>query len=271
MKSHRTQTAAFSLVELSIVLVILGLLTGGILAGQSLIRAAELRAVSTESSRYITAISSFRDKYFGIPGDFNKAVAFGWGSTSGDNDGIIENTAAATGTDAAGGVNEISAFWNHLQNAGLIEGSYTVAAGVSLTPVSGHIPRSKVSSGVWNVIGLNTVGVAGTSTPVIGATTQAASTFYAGTYGNALLLGGLGTSILPTGVLKSEEAWNIDTKMDDGRPDQGVVLTLESQGSGTAGAGCGNQATLTTALAASSYDLTNQSSSACSLVIKTGY
>ncbi len=51
----------FSLVELSIVLVILGLPTGGILAGQSLIRAAELRSVSTEYNRFVTATQSFRD------------------------------------------------------------------------------------------------------------------------------------------------------------------------------------------------------------------
>ena len=42
----------FSLVELSIVLVILGLLTGGILAGQNLIRAAELRAVTTQINNF---------------------------------------------------------------------------------------------------------------------------------------------------------------------------------------------------------------------------
>ena len=68
--------SAFSLVELSIVLVILGLLTGGILAGQSLIRAAQLRAVSTEYSRYVASINSFRDKYFGWPGDLRNATAF---------------------------------------------------------------------------------------------------------------------------------------------------------------------------------------------------
>lgn len=66
----------FSLVELSIVLVILGLLTGGILAGQSLIRAAELRSVSTEQSRWVTAANSFRDKYFALPGDFRDATKF---------------------------------------------------------------------------------------------------------------------------------------------------------------------------------------------------
>ncbi len=68
----------FSLVELSIVLVILGLLTGGILAGKSLMRASELRAVSTEYQRYLTAAQSFRGKYFELPGDFSKAQSF-WG------------------------------------------------------------------------------------------------------------------------------------------------------------------------------------------------
>jgi prepilin-type N-terminal cleavage/methylation domain-containing protein len=59
--------AAFSLVELSIVLVILGLLTGGILTGQNLIRAAELRAVVTEFNRYQTAVRTFEDKYSPFP------------------------------------------------------------------------------------------------------------------------------------------------------------------------------------------------------------
>ena len=64
-----TDQRGFTLVELSIVLVILGLLVGGVLSGQSLIRAAELRAVSTEHSKFVTAMNSFRDKYFAAPGD----------------------------------------------------------------------------------------------------------------------------------------------------------------------------------------------------------
>ena len=74
---------AFSLVELSIVLVILGLLTGGILAGQSLIRAAELRSVTNEFQRYIVATQSFRDKYFAAPGDITDAHRF-WTSAGGN-------------------------------------------------------------------------------------------------------------------------------------------------------------------------------------------
>ncbi|MFZ4541879.1 MAG: type II secretion system protein [Rickettsiales bacterium] len=63
VKQPITTHHAFSLVELSIVLVILGLLVGGILSGQALIRASELRSVSTEQQRYFTAIQTFRDKY----------------------------------------------------------------------------------------------------------------------------------------------------------------------------------------------------------------
>ena len=76
----------FSLVELSIVLVILGLLTGGILAGQSLIRASQLRAVTTEHDRYVAAVQTFRDKYFALPGDMTNATKF-WGAADG-GDGI---------------------------------------------------------------------------------------------------------------------------------------------------------------------------------------
>ncbi|MBN9993879.1 prepilin-type N-terminal cleavage/methylation domain-containing protein, partial [Listeria monocytogenes] len=72
----------FSLIELSIVLVILGLLTGGILAGQSLIRAAELRSVGEEYQKNRTAVATFRDKYFAIPGDMTNATSF-WGLAGG--------------------------------------------------------------------------------------------------------------------------------------------------------------------------------------------
>ena len=70
------QKQGFSLVELSIVLVILGLLTGGILTGQSLIRAAELRSVTTEFQKYQTAMMTFRDRYMALPGDMRNATAF---------------------------------------------------------------------------------------------------------------------------------------------------------------------------------------------------
>jgi prepilin-type N-terminal cleavage/methylation domain-containing protein len=132
---------AFSLVELSIVLVILGLLTGGVLAGQSLIRAAELRSVNNEATKYISAVHTFRDKYFALPGDMANATRF-WGaahatpatcrntvSTSAATcDGNGDGRVLQTGTSM-----EQMRFWQHLANAGLLEGSYD---GVSNFPVS---------------------------------------------------------------------------------------------------------------------------------------
>lgn len=260
-----SQRSGFSLVELSIVLVILGLLTGGILGGQSLIRASELRAVTTEYQRYLTAMGSFRDKYFAIPGDFAKASDFGWGSYNGDGDGVIENS-AATGT------NEIATYWAHLASAGLLEGSYTppTNGGIALTPGTNN-PRSKISGAGWNIAGLGSMSIAGVSTPGTGATAPATSTFFSGNYGNALLFGGGTSALLPTGVLKPEEAWNLDVKMDDSKPDQGLILTLESQGAASGTTRCTDQASADTALAASNFVLANSSATACSLVFKTNF
>ena len=257
--TQSSRRSGFSLVELSIVLVILGLLVGGILAGQSLIRAAELRAVATEYNRYSTAISAFRDKYFAIPGDFTNASGLGWGSYNGDGNGQINLSTTA-------GSNENSTFWVDLASAGLVEGSYTNIAATSasvcgvMTPGTNN-PRSKMNAGGWNILYLGSIDV----TSVI---------YYTGSYGNALLFGAgttCGTATATTGLLKSEEAWNIDKKMDDGQPDTGAWRTFESQGSATAGSGCGNQDAANTAISASSYDLTNTSASACSLIIKSGY
>jgi prepilin-type N-terminal cleavage/methylation domain-containing protein len=76
MLQRTSAKSAFSLVELSIVLVILGLLVGGVLAGQSLIRAAQLRAVTAQVGQYAAASKTFRDKYFALPGDLPNATSF---------------------------------------------------------------------------------------------------------------------------------------------------------------------------------------------------
>ena len=77
-RAFQPNKKAFSLVELSIVLVILGLLVGGILSGQSLIRAAQLRSVTADYTRFVTAVNTFRDKYFALPGDMTNAQSV-WG------------------------------------------------------------------------------------------------------------------------------------------------------------------------------------------------
>ena len=217
----------FSLVELSIVLVILGLLTGGILAGQNLIRAAEIRAVTSEHSRYITAIQTFRDKYFALPGDFKKAEDF-WGTmSSGTCPGATGGTGTQTcngngdgrisrqGASAASQTNEEFTAWQHLANAGLIEGSYTGIAGSSswVHQLEGeNVPRSKLGQGIW-YIGSNTY--------------SGHARFTNGTFPNFLSFGGAAlANIADIAILSPEETWNIDTKMDDGLPQQGKVWAV---------------------------------------------
>lgn len=214
--------SAFSLVELSIVLVILGLLTGGILAGQSLIRAAELRSVSTDYNRYITATQTFRDKYFALPGDMPNATKF-WGATN----PVLATckTTPSTGTSTCDGEGngiiswydgsqpmfyETFGFWKHLANAGLIEGSYS-NVGV-YPPVAGtNVPRSRINNAFFFVSSLSP-GYSDTNY----FTFEPPTNFMVFT-----------TTNYAVGALKAEEAWNLDTKMDDGKPGLGAVKTTK--------------------------------------------
>lgn len=213
----------FSLVELSIVLVILGLLTGGILAGQNLIRAAELRAVSTEKDRIISAVHTFRDKYFALPGDMRNATAFWTEAAS----GAACKTSTAAGTcdgDGNGGIqnaptnsNEIFRAWQHLALAGLIEGSYSGVSGAGNALVDVEIGinamRSKLSQAGWMFWD--------------GGNYAGDTEWFAGQYGNTMSVGVEdGTTWSDGPTFTPEEAWNIDTKTDDGQPGTGSVWAL---------------------------------------------
>jgi len=227
--SHQAAIArqhAFSLVELSIVLVILGLLTGGILAGQSLIRAAELRSITADYNRYVSAIRTFRDKYMALPGDMTNAQSF-WGvahatpatcvttssttsaTCNGDGDGTI---------DESTGSNEPFRYWQHLANAGLIEGTYTgvTGSGTNYSATYGtNTPAGKISSSGWMAYYYGTVAV--TSTQV-----------FEGNYDNVLVYGGTNTSSFGGNVANPSEMWGIDTKIDDGKPGIGGLRTYEA-------------------------------------------
>jgi len=227
---------AFSLVELSIVLVILGLLTGGILGGQALIRAAELRSVTTEYQRWVTATQTFRDKYFALPGDMTNATRF-WGALDGNN-GIASDCRGESNTlltcngdgngliqgyvTSASFTHENFLFWQHLANAGLIEGKYsgnfgqfpgnTICTGTDHVPGC-NVPLSKISRGFWF--------------STYGGTSSGSTDLFDGNYDN---LFALSNNITWTGgqfqgnLLRAEEAWNIDTKLDDGKPGLGSMV-----------------------------------------------
>ena len=223
----------FTLVELSIVLVILGLLVGGVLTGQSLIRAAELRTVNTQFQTFQTAVMTFRDKYFAIPGDMPNASAY-WGAADGSTGSTASCASVSTGTtatcngngdgqvdnDAFTTPNEVFRFWQHLANAGLIEGSYS---GVGVGGASGHssanVPKARIANGLW-------------WTRYAGNYTGTAA--FQGDYGNSMSIGGYLANNLPfVPVLKPDDLYNIDMKMDDGKPGTGKLVARANGGLST--------------------------------------
>lgn len=222
---YDSKQMGFSLIELSVVLVILGLLAGGVLSGQSLIRAAELRSVAQDAQKYTAAAYTFREKYFAIPGDMSNATQF-WGfagttaapnclSTSGITAISSPGTCDGNGdgsTDlstAAGQTSEIFQAWKQLALSGLIEGTYSGLSGPAgrFDAVSGmNTPKAKLNNALWYIsTNKNYPGDANT---------------YKYDLGNYFVIHSSGNGP----ILKPEEAWNIDTKLDDGKPAGGKIV-----------------------------------------------
>jgi prepilin-type N-terminal cleavage/methylation domain-containing protein len=119
--SKRKQ-AGFTLIEIAIVLVIIGLLLGGILQGQSLINSARVRNLISQIDGVKAAFYGFQDRYGALPGDFTLATTQISGTTqNGNGNGQIE---ALNGS----GINESVLVWEHLSHAGFITGTYTYNA-----------------------------------------------------------------------------------------------------------------------------------------------
>jgi prepilin-type N-terminal cleavage/methylation domain-containing protein len=113
----RKQQSGFTLIEIAIVLVIIGLLLGGVLKGQELITAARVRNIISNQDGIKAAYFGFLDRYRALPGDYSTATA------------NIPNCAAATCPNGDGdgqieAAQESIASWSHLSKAGFITGSY---------------------------------------------------------------------------------------------------------------------------------------------------
>jgi prepilin-type N-terminal cleavage/methylation domain-containing protein len=121
----RTKQSGFTLIEIAIVLVIIGLLLGGVLKGQELITSARVRNLISQQDGVKAAYFGFLDRFRALPGDYTGATtniagvaATGaCGQGNGNGNGRIE---------VAG--NEHVLAWEHLSKAGFINGSYTCAA-----------------------------------------------------------------------------------------------------------------------------------------------
>jgi prepilin-type N-terminal cleavage/methylation domain-containing protein len=122
----KTCSRGFTLIEIAIVLVIIGLLLGGVLKGQELITSARVRNLVSIQDGVKGAFYGFQDRYRALPGDYASADAnINCGATpcaNGDSNGRIDAPNAA-------GTHEELLVWNHLGAAGFLSGSYMFTAG----------------------------------------------------------------------------------------------------------------------------------------------
>lgn len=128
MKSIKSQQSGFTLVEIAIVLVIIGLLLGGILKGQELINSAKAKSYAQDFRTIQTALYGFQDRYKALPGDFSGtrltnsiAGATATTVTATENNGQINGTWDSTST-----ADESCVFWQHLRLAGFLAGPTVV-------------------------------------------------------------------------------------------------------------------------------------------------
>jgi prepilin-type N-terminal cleavage/methylation domain-containing protein len=123
MKAKQT---GFTLVEIAIVLVIIGLLLGGILKGQEMITQAKIKNVVNDFNGIAAAVNSYQDRYRALPGDDLQASSR-WGAAvpKGDGDGQFATGGCKYNNITAGtpvAADECNLFWWHLRLAGFVGG-----------------------------------------------------------------------------------------------------------------------------------------------------
>jgi len=189
----RSDQAGFTLVEIAIVLVIIGLLLGGILKGQEMITQARIKNVINDFNGITAAVNSYQDRYRALPGD--DLGAGRWtGTAAGTGDGQWSCTGGYRTAAPATPVNteECNLFWQHLRLAGFVAGATQGAAG-------GQQPNNAVN------------GIMGVQTGVGAATLGCAS------------------NIICTTNLPDKIAIAVDTQMDDGTMQTGQVRSSGAQ------------------------------------------
>jgi type II secretory pathway pseudopilin PulG len=238
MRQHKNTKQGFTLIQMSIALIIIGAIIGGVLTGKQLKDAAKISAQLSQISQYNTAVINFQNKYNGyLPGDIPNPAAIQYGFQSrgqyageGDGNGVIEGNcwnAAGQNTNSAQGCGEFAVFWQDLSTAGLIDASIPTGTNqpntsgppnpcciqITGTPsISNWLPAAKLGNGnfiyIRSLNGINYFVVQ--LVQKIGWSME--STGIAGAGANAMTV---------------QQAYNIDSKIDDGLPQSGQVTACD--------------------------------------------
>ncbi len=254
LKKNRKLEKGFSLIELSMVLVVIALVTAGIMGGKYLIRSAEVNGMVAEVHYYKSAINTFEYNYNALPGDMRNAYEF-WGAEcdasvsacNGNGDGKI----------AYG--NEDGMAWQHLQLAGYLGAKYTTVGAVEqqepaiyamLKVRDAFSIAAKVVEEVVGVpdayagcviypnidpIDLPTSDVMPEGGYWLVETEGDGDTFINSNStgkveGNALHFGSVSSGLIRGGLLSPAEAQSVDWKYDDGLAASGQIMGKNSFG-----------------------------------------
>jgi prepilin-type N-terminal cleavage/methylation domain-containing protein len=193
----KSQQSGFTLVEIAIVLVIIGLLLGGVLKGQELINSAKVKAMATDFRNIQTALYGYQDRFKALPGDHPSASTAISGATNAaatalGNGQITGNWNSTSNTD------ESCLVWQHLRLANFQAGPTVVDCGNG-PPLPEYVPKNADGGR----IGL--------------------SSAISGTGGNLQITGMTGSFQICSAGILGKFAKQLDTQLDDGNTATGSV------------------------------------------------
>lgn len=202
--THHRPERGFTLLELSVILLIMALLAVGISLGKDVLDSSKNRSLIQEVQEFRTSILTFRTRFQAFPGDMSDATTYLSGVANGDGDELIEwNTGSGTPHEGP------QAFL-HLQTADLLSSDITLSGQGGTAVINTNIPPSVITGAGYSVNYFTSI------------LSNAENT------GHYLLLGGESTTGFNlTPVLGTEDAHTIDNKMDDNRPKTGRVLAQD--------------------------------------------
>ncbi|MBK6981814.1 MAG: prepilin-type N-terminal cleavage/methylation domain-containing protein [Betaproteobacteria bacterium] len=204
----KSQQSGFTLVEIAIVLVIIGLLLGGILKGQELINSAKVKSLANDFRTVPTYIYAYQDKFKSLPGDDNNIAGhLGGTATQATTGGAVGNGVVEGNWWSSTATDEAFLFWQHVRLSNLAPAPTAVAD-----------PNYWPQNAMGGVIGMNSASAA--ASQITGMT---------GTY-----------QICSTGIL-GKFVKQLDIQMDDGDTNTGsmratanVTSTTFAQSAGVA-------------------------------------
>ncbi len=228
---------AFTLIELSIVLLIISLIIGGVIGGKSLIESAKIQKFIADINSIKAAVNTFENKYNALPGDLRNATSYWDGTSNGNGDGMYPDSDVPFNSEGGYIFHHLglAGMWDRYPrpnttnytygevNPSLLPNTAMVAQNRSLEPSTSQrhgSQRNYLQIGRWHTIGSNSNIQCGGMTSIFGA--------------------------------------KLDKKMDDGEASRGVMLGYNHSCSRQAGLGNCATANWDAPAGTSDYDLSNK-------------